>query len=852
MLLERDRELDVLNGLLDDVAASGGKVVLIRGEAGIGKSALVAEFADARSASATFLCGWCDDLSIPEPLGPIWDLARSAPHLGEPLRAGDRMSLMKSLLDVLSQPNRPTVLVLEDTHWADEATLDVIKYIGRRIAPTNSLLLLTYRDGEVDSDHPLRHVIGELQPGSIARLHLEPFTRDAVASIIDSNLFDVDEVFHLTAGNPLFVLELLDSAPPSVPASVQDAVLARSSKLSIAARSMLELVAVVPGGLEQRLLTDMRGECAELIAECVRQGLLHAASGTVSFRHELARQAVESALEPASRQRLNQQMVQATRSSNPSRVVHHAVRAGDVASIVEFAPVAARAALEVGSLSEALAHYRVLQPHLDQLPEPERAAAVFDWARSEFYLDDPGAVGILDQAIELHRSRGDDLALARALTFAVRVNEVNGQPHAAEAHAAEALKILEALPPGPDLAAALAHRGWLANMRWDEDLALDFAQRAYAVAQGAGDERSMIQALITEGGVRFGRGDRAGLALIRDANARAERGQFWFEATRALTQLNAAAIQQLDLATAEDAARRATATAARYEIHVLEAFGKVQVAETLLLRGEWAQAEDLASEGLDSNPHSRVFARWVLGRIQTRTGRPDARKTITAAWTDATVSGELQNLLPAGAAAAEHMWLTGDLNSVPPDDLVEVLHLACGPASRAARGDLAWWLWASGVIAEVPDDVLTPYVLASTGRAREAADAWEQLGMPYERAIALSMADTPGRLESVESLETLGAIAVASKLRQQMRSDGIVVPRGRSQATRHHRAGLTARQAEVLHLLTEGLSNTEIADRLFVSPRTVENHVSAVLSKLDAATRDEAVQRARRLDIITR
>ena len=849
MLLERDHELEVLHGLLDEIETSGGKVVLIRGEAGIGKSALVRELAESRSQAAHYLIGWCDDLSIPEPLGPIWDLARTTPDLAEPLRAGDRMALVDSLLGLLSRPS-PTVLVLEDTHWADEATLDLVKYVGRRIVPTNALLLLTYRDGEVDIDHPLRHVIGELQPGSIERLHLEPFSKPAIASLIDTSVFDVDSIFDLTAGNPLFVNEVLDAVPASVPASVHDSVLGRASKLSKGARDLLELVAIAPGGIEPQLLADLLDPSPDLLAECTRQGLLQADESTISFRHELARQAVEAALDPARRRLLNQQVVDSMGpEGNPSRLVHHSVQAGDIASIVEFAPRAARSALDLGSLREALAHFRTLQPYLDRLPDRERAAIMQEWARSEFYLDNPGSVGILEQAIELHRALADDVALARALTFAVRVNEVNGRPDAAEACAHEALKILESRPPEPELAAALSHRGWLASMRWDEDAAIEFASRAFDVARDAGDELSMIQALITKGGLAYGRGRPEGLAMIEEAHARAVRGRYRFEEARALVQINAAAMQHLHLDLAEDAARRGMATAARYEIQVVEAFGKVQLAEVLLARGDWVAAEDLATEGLDTHAHSRVFARWVLGRIQTRTGRPVARQTVLQTWIDAEESGELQNLLPAGAVVAEYMWLTGDHSLGLTDRLIEVLGLAKGPVSASARGDLAWWLWECGVLAAVPDDVLVPYVMAAQGDAYGAAAEWARLGLPYEQAIALGHSDAAGRLEALEILETLGATAVAAKMRQGMRADGINVPRGRSRATRDHSAGLTARQAEVLQLLAEGLSNAEIADRLFVSPRTVENHVSAVMTKLDASTRDKAVSKARRLGI---
>ncbi len=153
MLLERDREVELLAGLLAGVGSSGGKVVLVRGEAGVGKTSLVKEFVERHTDDAHILWGSCDDLSTPQPLGPFYDIARTEPGIHQALTDGDRPALFEALVDVLSRTLRPTVMVIEDTHWAGEATLDAITFLGRRIASTNGLLLLTYRDEEVDHDH---------------------------------------------------------------------------------------------------------------------------------------------------------------------------------------------------------------------------------------------------------------------------------------------------------------------------------------------------------------------------------------------------------------------------------------------------------------------------------------------------------------------------------------------------------------------------------------------------------------------------------------------------------------------------------------------------------------------------
>ena len=371
VLLEREEQLGLMVDLLAGVGSSGGRVVLIRGEAGIGKSSLVREFLEAHADEARTYFGSCDDLLTVQPLGPFWDVTLQDPSLGESLEKGDRRAVMAALLDLLSPSGRATVLVVEDMHWADEATLDVVNYLGRRISRSNGLLVLTYRDGEVDHDHPLRQVIGGLAPQDLVRIHLGGLSADSVALMVKNSNLDPEQVFSLTDGNPLFVTEVAASGAEGVPSSVQDSVLARAAKLSSGARRLLDLVSVIPGESKRSFVEIIVESTSEEMAECVRQGHLRLGDDTVSFQHELSRRAVESVLNAAERRRLNQSVLdELGESGDPSRVVHHAREANDVASIIKFAPRAARAATALGSHRQAVAHFRTLEPYLDQIRRP--------------------------------------------------------------------------------------------------------------------------------------------------------------------------------------------------------------------------------------------------------------------------------------------------------------------------------------------------------------------------------------------------------------------------------------------------------------------------------------------------
>jgi len=841
-LLERDRELDALTDLLHGVGSSGGKVVLLRGEAGIGKSALVEAFAEQHGDEAHVLVGFCDDLLTPQPLGPFRDIARGEPSLSDPLAKGDRRAVTEALFDLLSRKLRPTMLVLEDTQWADEATLDTIRYLGRRAATLNGLLVLTYRDAAVDYDHPLRAVIGSLAPQDVVRIHLDGLSPTAVSTMVQDTGLDPGEILTLTGGNPLFVTEVLISGTGGVPSSIQDGVLARAARLSTEARRVLDLVAVVPGQVEPALVETLLGSVHEHLAECVRSGLLREEEDGVSFSHELTRRSVESALSSSSRRSLNRAVLgKLAGSAAPSRLAHHARESGDVEAIIEFVPKAARAAQTAGSVREARSHFQTLEPYLDRIAETDRAAIVDDWARSEWYLDSVDSLDILARAIELHRSNNDKIALARALTFAVRVNEVNGRPKAADACSTESVAILESYPPSEDLAFAVAQQAWLAIMRSDNERALEHANRAIDIAAQTGAELAMVYALNTRGYGIYINGDDTGLDVLEEARRRAERAGFRSEEVRALLNMTAAAIELRRLTLAEDLAHRTIAAAVRYDVQVFEAYARAQLSQVLEWKGDWEAAEDAATDVLGSLPHHDVLAGWVLGTLWARRGRPSARSVIDRAWQMAEASGEMQNLLPAATALAECLWLTGGTNI----DLISRFRAALDEGLelgfRWATGDLAIWLWKLGELTEAPTGIAEPHRLLIEGRSREAAELWVTIGCPYLQAIALAHGDRAGQLEALEMLETLGATAVAAKLRKTLRDQGVSVPRGRSKAARSHAAGLTARQAEVLSLLAEGLSNAEIADRLFLSPRTVEHHVAAVIAKLDVSTRAEAV-----------
>ena len=789
MLLERERELELLGDALARVDLSGGQVVLVRGEAGIGKSSLISAFVEANEGSAHVYYGACDDLLIPRALGPFWDIARDEPSLALPLEKGDRAALMEAMIGLLSTSLRPNIMVIEDTHWSDEATLDAVKYLGRRIGRTNGLLVLTYRDGIVDFEHPLRRVIGDLPAESVVRIQLSGLSPSAVRSITDGSDLDSDRVLAVTHGNPFFVTEMVAAAEETVPSSVQDSVMSRVSRLSPEAREFLRAISVMPEELSASDALRLTGNGDGVIDECVSGGFVERADGTVSFRHELIRTAIESSLPEGERISANRRVLEELPQADPTALVHHAREAHDTDRIIEVAPLAAQGAAGVGSHREAVAHFRQLTGLIDQIERSKRSQILHEWAREEFLVDNiPRAIELNDQALELHRHDGDVTAESRTLTETALYHENAGQRDQAETLARLAVEVLGDNPARSDLARALEANAYLQAMANRPQIAQTLVDRTLEVGGEGIDELVLVRSLNHSGVIAAADGYMKGRAGFDEARARAEAAGMWFEEGRALVNFAYLAAENRDLVLGSDYAQRAIASSIRHDIPNLESYASAVYAMILDIKGDWEKAEELARDQMDRMPLSRLVVIPLIGVLEARTGRPSAHHTLSEAHQAALAVGELQRRGPVVVAAAEHEWITNKA-VLSTDEMKDVMFEWLGVGFKWSPGSIARWLWQLGELTEPPEGIAEPYRLLIEGEPQDAAALWQTIGIPYERALALMHGDLENRIEALEILEALGASAVAAKLRSALRDDGVVVPRGKSRESRSHAAG---------------------------------------------------------------
>jgi DNA-binding CsgD family transcriptional regulator/tetratricopeptide (TPR) repeat protein len=858
-LLERESFLAALREARREAYEGGGRLVLIGAEAGGGKTALVRAFVAECEESTRVLAGACDALFTPRPFAPVADVAAQiGGELAELLERDARpYEISAALLDELRTPG--TMLVFEDFHWADEASLDLLRLLGRRLAGTRGLVLVTYRDDELQADHPLRVVIGGLAGETgMERMRLAPLTLEAVEQLAVPYGVDAEELFRRTGGNPFFVTEALASAGTELPPTVRDAVLARAAGLDREGRAVLEAVSVVPPSVELALLEALAGDAIGHVDECLALGMLVQEGSTIGFRHELARIAIEESISPFERVSLHRRALGALRAADadPARIAHHAEAAGDTDAVLEFAPLAAARAAAAGAHREAIAQYARTLRFGESLP-PERRAELLERGGHECYLVDRFDEGVewLKAAIAIRHAEGDRVLEGDALRRLSSIQRCGALTAEGGETARRAVELLETCPPGPELAAAYGNLAMVALNTNDLDAAASAGARGLELAQESGYTEVVVHTLNTIGMQELVEGKVEGREKLEQSLRLAQEAGLEEHIGRAYIHLADIGQRNRDYELADLYSGPGREYCSERGLDLWLRYMHVYHARTELDRGRLAEAVDAIPPSVvkPGTPLPRIVALVVLGLVRARRGDGEQWKALDEAAELATASGELQWVAPAAAARAEAFWLSGKPEAVAAETEEPLARSVEGRALWWA-GELACWRRRAGIKEEPPPLVAEPWARQLAGDWKGSAERWWTIGCPYEAALALIDSDDEAALRrALDELRRLGAEPAASFVSRRLRELGVRgLPRGPRAATRANPANLTAREVEVLDLVAEGLSNADIAARLFVSQRTVDHHVSAILRKLDVRSRAEASAEAVRLGLAPR
>ena len=856
-ILERESQLAQLQAAHARVVEGlGGVCVVLSGDAGIGKTSLVQNFLRLLPASVPVLLAGCEELFTPRPLGPLVDLAeRFPPSVAQALEQGRTYTgLFPALLRHFKESAPPCVFVVEDVHWADVGTLDLLRYLGRRLYGVRLLLLLTHREADLEPDHPLRGVLGDLSAATTHRLALEPLSRAAVDLLARAAQRDGAAVFAATAGNPFYVTEVLAGQPGGVPLSVRDAVRAALARLPPAARALAEWVSLFPGHVEHSLLERIAAPQPQALEDCLRCGLLRLAGATLSFRHELARHAVYENLLAHRRAQAHGEIFLAlsggSPAAEPARLVHHAEAAGLHAQVAVLAPLAARQAASTGSHREAMRLYGMALRH-EATGDKGARAELLEAQAHECMLTNRhrAAISARQEACEMRRALGDRLGEATNLRWLARLNWFeSGSGPATHRLAHAAIEILEALPPHRELALAYSTMSHMCLVGEDMGGAQRWGMRAVELAQALDDPEAMCHALNNVGTarLRLAADPLAWERLSRSLDLALQHG-LEQDAARAYNNLFILCVMHHDFTPGMRYAEDGIAYCEARGLDVLNVRIRIRRAFARIVMGQWELADqDLAnvSERHTPSPMEASTHAFVAAILALRRGQDGAALRLADAVRAMHAARVEIWFITTAAALAESAWLEGryaDIEGIARPALAQMLAIG----DRWRCGELEAWLMRVGEPAGEPlPELPVPYALELRGQWRDAAAEWNRLGCPYNRALALSAGSDDALREALAIFEALGAPPAAERVRQMLRERGIRgVPRGPQPRTRDDPLGLTGREREIFELAREGLATAAIARRLHRSERTVEHHVASLYRKLGVGTRVELMAR---------
>ncbi|OCX51950.1 hypothetical protein BEL04_18290 [Mucilaginibacter sp. PPCGB 2223] len=862
-LIERAGFLASLQSKFEYLGSGEGHCVLLGGEAGIGKTSLVKAFCKTQNGTCRIYTGTCDALFTPRPLAPLYDIAwqlKSNLFQGS-VDIADRSALFTKFLQELSDPEQETIVVFEDIHWADEATIDFIKFLARRIIHTRCFFILTYRDNEIGLRHPLRNILGHLPPDSFTRLQLTPLSPQAVDAMAVARGYSGEDVYSITGGNPFYVNEILASYSPGIPDNIKDSILSVYNSLDERTKHIWQTVSVFPAGFEIKYLEKMEPGYSGAIENCLALKVLIPRDGIMFFKHELYRRAIEDSLSPMLRARLNKRILGLFRgdfeqSQQIERIIHHAKHANEYELVVHYAPLAARQAMSAGCHIQAASLYLSA---IEYYQGNDKAVLIelYEAYSYECYLTNQikEAIAYQQKVLGLLEKSGDTEKTGNCMRFLSRLWWFDGNRKQAESFAQQAIDVLDTQPPSVSKAKALSNMSQLKMLSNEIEDCISWGEQAMAMALELNDNETYAHALNNVGTAQMGTrlSHEKGLTLLKQSLEICLKNAYHEHAARAFTNIGNMSLAMKNYAYAKLILEEGISYCEERDLDSWSAYMSSLNAQLKLETGSWDEALCIADSLLQNENQVTVIkigALTVKGKIKMRRGNPESLQYLSKAKVLAFETMELQRIAPVLASLLEYEWITGK-NIIEPDIIDRTLNILKNVDPAFENNELVFWMFKARKKKVQLKDTFEGYHAQNKKQIQNIAALWEGLGCAYEQALILFDGNDVDKRKAINIIQKLGADAVYQKMKTEMRTSGIKsIPRGIRESTRSNKAYLTTRELDILALLKEGLQNREIAGRLFISAKTVDHHISSILLKLNVNNRIKAVQEAINLEII--
>lgn len=864
-LVERETNLEMILEKYCAASKGAGNTLFLAGEGGIGKTSLVNLFLEQVGKSSSVFVGNCDSLFTPRPLGPLFDIAAQiGGHFVSILKNEKDKSLIFTLLlqELLIKSSKVTVLVIEDIHWADEATVDLVKFMARRVQRFKCLLIVTYRDDEVNIEHPMNSIFGEVNPEVYSKIVLHRLSLETVDKLAkERGHLSGEKIYELTGGNPFYVSEILASYSLGIPEKIKDSILSIFRSADPKSRAAWELLSILPAGMEQNLIKEVNSDFPNDVTRCVDRGVIINVQDRYTFKHELFRLAIEESLEPLKRKNLHRAVLKVllanqNHSGVSSQLVHHAKLAEETSLVREFAPQAAEQAALVGS---HLAASKLYQTAIEHTQEDHASLVLLHKHHAyEAYMAGQIDAAISSQqfVVEFYRKQNLALECGDALRFLSWQWWLKGEKKKAMQFALEAIERLGSYHESKQMALALSNLSVLYLDEGDMVSGLVIGNKAVTLSELIGDQEALSHSLGNLGSIllKLPGKEIEGEQAIRKSISIAIENRFHDNVVRGYANLLSSFVVIKKYEKAELVFKEGFAFCENCDLRFKQHFLQFWNARRLFGVGRWDEATREATplqNSFFSLAKSGVLT--LLAQIKMRQGDfQSARLFLSEAKSIVVPTQEISRIVPVYVAELELQWLTG--KSILIRELNSVFDLFRYKNHSWHYSEICYWMRKNDLIIPMEDDVVQyagPYHFEMGGEWAKAAEAWKELKSPYEEALALMSGQNHHVKLALSILDRLGAKATYGKVRMELKKNGVKsIPRGSRNTTKRNPFQLTTRQIDVLSLLAEGLQNNEIADRLFVTSKTIEHHVSAVLSKLDVKSRSRAVVEGKRLGLI--